>query len=135
MTRRNGAIVVHGAALYRRGQYRLIFDAFLIRIDCSAVMREVPLVPGRRWRADLAWPDHHVAVELQGGVYTRGHHVRGRQYEEDCEKVLQGTAAGWRVILLTWSMIAQRPQEIAEALNKILSCTNPAHRPGASKEG
>ncbi len=128
MARRNGAIMVDGGRAYRAGSYRLLLDALLARIACTAIEREYRLLPPRRWRADLAWPAHRVALELQGGAHTRGHHTRGRGYEDDCEKMLTATVAGWRIIPITWPMIARRPQEIAEALNEILRCDDPAHR-------
>lgn len=128
MTRREGAIILDPGRLYRARERGVLLRALLALIDCQDTTAEQRIIPGRRFRADLAWPAHRVAVELQGGVYTRGHHVRGREYEEDCEKVLLGAAAGWRVIPLTWGMIARNPQEIARALNEVLVCTEPAHR-------
>lgn len=126
--RRNGAIAFQGRALYRTGNRRLLLDALLALVDCQEVIPEYRLVPRRRWRADLAWPAHQVAVELMGGVFTRGHHVRGLEFEHDCEKVLAAAAAGWRVLPVTWRMIARDGQEVAALLDKVLGCTEPAHR-------
>lgn len=63
--------------------------------------------PERRWRFDLAWPDLLVAVEVDGGVWTGGRHVRGAGVEADCEKVSHAAALGWRVLRLTPRMIDQ----------------------------
>ena len=54
--------------------------------------------PIRRWRFDFAWPDHRLAVEIDGGVYTGGRHVRGSGYTRDCEKLNAAVLAGWRVL-------------------------------------
>src|SRR5690606_6883288 len=41
---------------------------------------------GRNWRLDFAWPEHRVAVEVEGGTRTGGRHVRPRGFEKDVEK-------------------------------------------------
>ncbi len=129
MTRQGGAIILQGATIYSAGQRRVLWDALLALVDCKDTVRELRgVTPGRHFVFDLAWPAHRMAVELQGGVYTRGHHVRGREYEQDCWKVLLATAAGWRVLPLTWNMLAHNLQEIAQALNQILACENPQHQ-------
>lgn len=40
----------------------------------------------RKWRIDYAWPDEKVALEVEGGVWTRGRHTRGSGYVKDMEK-------------------------------------------------
>lgn len=111
-----------------RGQRTLLLDALQAAVDCRESRREVYLVPGRRWRADLAWPAHRVAVELQGGLYVGGHHVRGQEYERDCEKMLYAAAEGWRVIPLTWGMLIYKLPDVAQRLDRILGCTELTHR-------
>jgi len=56
---------------------------------------------GRRWRWDFCWPDAMLAVELQGGVWSRGRHSRGAGYIADCEKANAGTMLGWRLLRFT----------------------------------
>lgn len=56
---------------------------------------------GRRWRFDFAWPDAMLAVELQGGVWSRGRHSRGAGYIADCEKANAATMLGWRLLRFT----------------------------------
>lgn len=57
---------------------------------------------GRKWAFDLAWPDHKVAVELQGGNWTGGRHTRGQGFENDCEKFSTAAVMGWRVLMATY---------------------------------
>lgn len=52
----------------------------------------------RLWRADFAWPFHKLMVEVQGGIWNRGAHVRGRGYLNDCEKLNRATLMGYRVL-------------------------------------
>jgi hypothetical protein len=125
MARRGGAVIVSGGL-----DRTVTLDAFLRLVDCQASEREVRLVPNRRWRADVAWPAHHVALELQGGIYVAGHHVQGRGYEDDCAKILFATEAGWRVLPLTWRMIEREPATIAAALDSILMCDDSDHLGG-----
>ena len=63
--------------------------------------REFRFHPTRRWRFDLAWPDGHVAVEVEGGVYVAGRHSRGVGFESDCEKYSEAMVLGWRVLRVT----------------------------------
>ncbi|HEY7313861.1 MAG TPA: hypothetical protein VH643_31215 [Gemmataceae bacterium] len=48
--------------------------------------REHRFAPPRRWRFDLAWPSLRLALEIEGGTWTGGRHVRGKGYENDREK-------------------------------------------------
>ena len=52
----------------------------------------------RRFRFDYAWPDHKVALEVDGGVWTRGRHVRPVGYINDQEKMNLARELGWVVI-------------------------------------
>lgn len=52
----------------------------------------------RRWRFDCAWPEQMIAIEIHGGVYAFGHHVRGKGFEDDREKMNEATVLGWRVL-------------------------------------
>jgi very-short-patch-repair endonuclease len=54
--------------------------------------------PIRRWRFDLAWPDRMLAVEVDGGVFSGGRHVRGKGFEEDLMKLNEAALLGWKVL-------------------------------------
>ena len=56
------------------------------------------LIPGRKWRWDLAWPSKRLAVEVQGGIWTRGKHGRGSGILNDMDKLNAAQLAGWRVL-------------------------------------
>lgn len=55
-------------------------------------------VPGRKFRADIAWPKHKVAVEVMGGLWIAGGHSRGAGVRKDMDRRNLVTLAGWRVI-------------------------------------
>lgn len=54
--------------------------------------------PVRRWRFDVAIPEMMIAIELEGGVYTRGRHTRGAGYVKDLEKYNAATVMGWNLL-------------------------------------
>ena len=67
--------------------------------------REYRFAPPRRFRADFAYPEQKILVEVEGGVWTRGRHVRGSGYSKDAEKYNLATLKGWRVLRFTPNMI------------------------------
>lgn len=54
--------------------------------------------PTRRWAFDIAMPDIKLAVEVEGGLYVEGRHVRGQSFEADAEKYAEAMCLGWRVL-------------------------------------
>jgi len=72
-------------------------------------VRQVPVIPTRRWRFDFAWwygpPEVKVAVEVDGGSWIAGRHTRGAGFESDCEKLNEAALAGWKVLRVTPKMI------------------------------
>lgn len=52
----------------------------------------------RKWRFDFAWPAQRVAVEIEGGIWSKGRHVRGAGFIADCEKYNEAARLGWYVL-------------------------------------
>lgn len=63
--------------------------------------REYKFHPSRRWRFDYAWPNHMIALEVEGGVWTGGRHTRGAGFLADVEKYNAAALVGWRVLRVT----------------------------------
>ncbi len=63
--------------------------------------------PTRKWRFDFAWPEHKVAMEIEGAVWVRGRHTRGSGFVKDMEKYNAAASLGWRVFRFT-------PQQVAK---------------------
>lgn len=61
---------------------------------------------GRKWRFDLCWPDLQVAVEVEGGTWSRGRHTTGQGFKADCEKYNQASMMHWLVLRFTSDMIS-----------------------------
>jgi len=84
------------------------FEALLFQLQMSglpAPQREYLFHKRRKWRFDFAWPDLMIAVEVEGGVWSNGRHVRGEGYEKDCEKYNEAQMMGWMVLRFTPGMI------------------------------
>lgn len=76
-----------------------------LRAEC---VREYRFHPTRRWRFDYAIPAHHIAIEVEGGVWTGGRHTSPKGFLGDMEKYNTATLMGWRVFRTT-------PQELYSA--------------------
>jgi very-short-patch-repair endonuclease len=63
--------------------------------------REYRIIPGRRFRADFAWPERRLMAEIEGGVFSRGRHTRPIGYTQDCEKYTLAALEGWKVLRFT----------------------------------
>jgi very-short-patch-repair endonuclease len=61
-------------------------------------VREYWFAKPRRWRFDFALVGPKLALEVEGGVFTRGRHVRPKGFISDCEKYNAATLLGWRVL-------------------------------------
>jgi very-short-patch-repair endonuclease len=75
-----------------------------VKLACQwfgAVEFELKFHHARRWMFDFAWPQHMLAVEVHGGVFQQGRHVRGTGFRDDREKMNEATILGWRVLEFT----------------------------------
>ena len=61
----------------------------------------------RKWLFDLAWPAIFLAVEVEGGAFSGGRHVRGKGFEEDCLKYNEAVLLGWRLLRFTTGQVEQ----------------------------
>lgn len=66
-------------------------------------VREYRFCPARRWKADFAFPNALVLVEIEGGVWLgrKGRHTNPRGFIADCEKYNTAALLGYAVIRLT----------------------------------
>ena len=63
--------------------------------------RQYKFHPKRAFRADFCWPANRLIVEVQGGVWNNGAHVRGAGYERDCERMIEAQLLGHRILYVT----------------------------------
>lgn len=57
--------------------------------------------PERKWRFDLCFVEHKLAIEIQGGLWTRGRHTRGAALLKEYEKLNAAAALSWRILFVT----------------------------------
>lgn len=80
--------------------------AFQIRaLRLPSPVREYRFHGSRKWRADFAWPECRLLVEVEGGTWTGGRHTRGAGFEKDVEKYNEAALDGWTVLRFTGRMI------------------------------
>lgn len=75
-------------------------------------------VVGRQHRADIAWPDHKLLLEVQGGIFSEGRHVRGAALLDEYEKLNIACELGYRVIFVIPSKLMKT--ETAMTIRKSL---------------
>lgn len=66
-----------------------------LRVEC---VKEFRFHPTRKWRFDYAIPEHKIAIEVEGGVWTGGRHTSSVGFLGDMEKYNTATVMGWRVL-------------------------------------
>ena len=69
-----------------------------LKVDC---VKEFKFHSVRKWRFDYAVPEHKIALEVEGGVWTGGRHTSPKGFLGDIEKYNTATLMGWRVFRTT----------------------------------
>lgn len=70
----------------------------VLGVEC---VKEYRFHTQRKWRFDYAMPDHKIALEVEGGVWSCGRHTRPQGFLGDVEKYNTATLMGWRVFRTT----------------------------------
>jgi very-short-patch-repair endonuclease len=78
-------------------------------------------VPFRQYELDAVWLDHRLVLEVDGYNY-HGHRA---QFESDRRKDLALTAAGYRVIRITWRQLTSQPLTVVAVIATALGGARP----------
>ena len=75
-----------------------------------AAEREFRFYAARRWAFDLAYPARRIAIEVEGGTWTRkpgaaSRHTTGAGHREDCLKYNVAALLGWTVLRFPTDMV------------------------------
>src|SRR5262245_54945 len=89
---------------------RLLDYCPAVELICRALglpfpMAEYRFALPRKWAFDFAWVAERIALEIEGGIWSRGRHVRGKGYEADLEKYNAAAAQGWRIVRVSPAML------------------------------
>lgn len=76
------------------------FEALWQRWEGPALEREYKFSAARKWRADYCHTASRTIIELEGGIYSGGRHVRAEGYRSDCEKYNAAAMLGYTVLRL-----------------------------------
>lgn len=107
----------------------LLEDALAFQIRALRLpepVREYRFHTARRWRADFAWPELGLLVEVEGGTWAGGRHTRGDGFEKDAEKYNAAALDGWTVLRFTSHMIksGKAIQIIERAMTRLVDDNN-----------
>lgn len=67
--------------------------------------REFRFAPPRRWRADFAYPDRMLLIEVEGSTWNNGRHTRGSGFAKDALKYNAAALLGYRVLRFTTDQV------------------------------
>ncbi len=79
--------------------------------------------PERKWRADFAFPEQKLLIEVEGGTWSAGRHSRGSGFATDCEKYAEAAILGYRVIRVTTDQV--RTGQAIEWIGRALATPGP----------
>jgi very-short-patch-repair endonuclease len=72
-----------------------IADCFFTHYKLPIPTREYKFHKDRKWRIDFAFVSVRLAIEMEGGIFTRGRHTRPMGFSNDIEKYNALTESGW----------------------------------------
>lgn len=78
-----------------------LFTVLCKRVLGVECVKEYRFHDKRKWRFDYAIPEHKIAIEVEGGVWTGGRHTSPKGFLGDMEKYNTATVMGWRVLRTT----------------------------------
>ena len=91
-------------------QNQHIFFYILKKNKLPTPIPEFKFIENRKFRADYAWPEYKILLEVEGGIWKKGGgaHSRPSNIMRDIEKYNLATLNGWRVYRTT-------PQKLTSA--------------------
>ena len=96
-----------------------IVTAFFAEQGISEPQFELQFHPLRRWKFDLSWPGYMLAIEVQGGIWSRGRHNRGAAMLKEWEKLNEAATMGWRILYCQPSSLCM--VDFAKTIKKALN--------------
>jgi very-short-patch-repair endonuclease len=108
---------LHSGAKVTRSDLESRFQEFVTARGLPTPELNASLRIGGRWlECDCVWPPQRLVVELDGHAV---HNTRAA-FERDRERDRTLSAAGWRVVRITWRQLRGQPERVAADLGKML---------------
>jgi len=82
-----------------------LFQAAWNSLGGPPLTLEHAFFPGRKWRFDFAHLPTKTAIEIEGGVWSAGRHVKPAGFTKDCIKYNSAALGGWTVFRLPTSLV------------------------------
>jgi len=84
----------------QKSQWEELFAAQIKERGLSAPVRQYPFAKSisRLYRADFAFLDEMLIIEINGGLFNFGRHARGAGVENDLERCALAAALGWKIM-------------------------------------
>ena len=83
-----------------------IFAMQLNAVGLDGYLRECKkAIPGRKFRFDFCWVKERLAVEINGGTYSKGGHSSYLGIKRDYEKGNLAVQYGWKVLQFDADMV------------------------------
>ena len=94
--------IIAPGATKPKNDYKARFLRDLSSAGIPAPQTEHRFHPERKWRLDYAYPDLRIAIEYQGGNFSRGKggHSSVAGLMRDYEKFTEASLLGWTLILI-----------------------------------
>lgn len=92
----------------KKGVNRQLENDFLAMVRLMKLPEPVAqfrFMEGRKYQFDFCYPEPMIAIEIEGGTFVGGRHVRGAGYEADCRKYNFAGLKGYMVLRFTASMV------------------------------
>src|ERR1700722_3541767 len=82
-----------------------MLDQGLSEQALPAYERNYKFCPTRKWLADFCWPAQMLIVEVEGGNWANGRHVRPTGFIKDIEKYNKMTLMGYSLLRFTTEQV------------------------------
>lgn len=79
-------------------QTTIIYPQIWRNFKIPAPIPEYQFKIERKWKIDYAWPEMNIALEIEGGIWTKGRHITPKGYLKDLEKYNSLAEYGWLLL-------------------------------------
>jgi len=101
----------------------LQFELLMREAKITGWQTEYRFHPVRRWRFDYCFEAERIAVEIEGGIWSKGRHIRPTGFLNDCIKYNAAALLGWRVFRFPTDLVTngEAIKTLQEALKNGIS--------------